>query len=87
MIGIQAMSVIAGLTGNTEDSQNFSSIAHDYITQWQTLGIAHDANPPHSTLSYGQNGTWGKIDDHLNCIRSVLINLILCRAVIQPLCR
>ncbi|KAL1966154.1 hypothetical protein VTN77DRAFT_4706 [Rasamsonia byssochlamydoides] len=59
MIGIQAMSVIAGLTGNVEDSKNFSSIAHSYITQWQTLGVAHDANPPHSTLSYGQNATWG----------------------------
>ncbi|KKA18490.1 glutaminase, partial [Rasamsonia emersonii CBS 393.64] len=59
MIGIEAMSVIAGLTGNHDDSQNFSSIAHDYITKWQTLGIAHDANPPHSTLAYGQNDTWG----------------------------
>ncbi|TKA81082.1 hypothetical protein B0A55_02543 [Friedmanniomyces simplex] len=59
MIGIQAMAVIANMTGHASDGANFSSIAADYITQWQTLGVAHDANPPHTTLAYGMNDTHG----------------------------
>jgi len=59
IIGIEAMSRIADLTGHTAEAQNWTNIAHSYITQWQTLGIAHDANPPHTTLSYGQNETHG----------------------------
>ena len=59
MIGIQAMAKIASLTGNASDSTNYINISHDYITQWQTFGIAHDDNPPHSTLAYGQNETHG----------------------------
>lgn len=54
------MGVIANLTGNTADATNYTNIAHDYITQWQTLGIAHDANPPHTTLNYGANDTFSK---------------------------
>lgn len=60
MIGIQAMSVIANLTGHSDDAANFSSIAHDYISKWQDLGIAKDANPPHTTLSYGDNTSHGQ---------------------------
>lgn len=59
MIGIKAMSVIADVTGNSADHSNYSSIATDYINQWLNLGIAHDANPPHTTLAYGSNNTWG----------------------------
>ena len=60
IIGIGAMAQIASLTGNTADATNYTNIAHDYITQWQDLGIAHDANPPHTTLNYGANDTHGK---------------------------
>lgn len=59
MIGIKAMSVIASATGNSSSASNYSSIASDYITQWQTLGINSAADPPHATLSYGSNDTWG----------------------------
>jgi len=59
IIGIEAMSVIAKMTGNIEDAQNYTSIAHSYIDQWQTLGVAQDATPPHSTLAYGMNDTHG----------------------------
>ncbi|OJJ44210.1 hypothetical protein ASPZODRAFT_18402 [Penicilliopsis zonata CBS 506.65] len=59
MIGIEAMAVIANLTGHTADAKNFTNIAHNYIAQWQVLGVAHDANPPHSTLAYGANDTHG----------------------------
>ncbi|CAG8400235.1 unnamed protein product [Penicillium salamii] len=59
MIGIQAMAVIANKTGHPDDAANFTSIAHDYITQWQELAIAKDANPPHTTLSYGDTDSHG----------------------------
>nr|OQO27148.1 Glutaminase A [Rachicladosporium sp. CCFEE 5018] len=59
IIGIQAMSIISIMTGNAADGANFSSIATSYIAQWQSLGIAQDANPRHTTLSYGQNDTHG----------------------------
>ena len=60
MIGIQAMAVIANETGNTADAANFASIADDYITKWQELAINKDANPPHTTLSYGDSSSHGK---------------------------
>ena len=59
IIGIEAMAVIANLTGNTADATNFTNIAHSYINQWQVLGVAQDANPPHTTLGYGLNDTHG----------------------------
>ncbi|KAJ9205056.1 hypothetical protein DTO164E3_1679 [Paecilomyces variotii] len=59
MIAIKAMSVISSLTGNEADSKNYSSIAQQYINEWETLGVAHDANPPHSTLAYGSNSSYG----------------------------
>ncbi|KAK4692612.1 hypothetical protein P7C71_g4630, partial [Lecanoromycetidae sp. Uapishka_2] len=59
IIGIEAMAVIANLTGNDATGANYTNIAHDYITQWQTLGIASDADPPHTTLAYGMNDTHG----------------------------
>ena len=55
------MAVIANLTGHTADATNYTTIAHDYITQWQSLGIAQDANPPHTTLAYGMNDTHGNL--------------------------
>ncbi|QQK48227.1 Glutaminase GtaA [Penicillium digitatum] len=59
MIGIQAMAVIANQTGHTADAANYSSIAKDYITQWQDLAIAKNANPPRTTLSYGDTASHG----------------------------
>ncbi|KAL1998449.1 hypothetical protein VTN02DRAFT_6160 [Thermoascus thermophilus] len=59
ILAIQAMSVIANLTGHAAAATNYSGLAHDYIGRWQTLGIAHDADPPHATLSYGANDTYG----------------------------
>lgn len=59
IIGIGAMAVIANMTGNTATGANYTSIAQSYITQWQVLGIAHDADPPHTTLAYGMNDTHG----------------------------
>ncbi|KAG9847735.1 DUF1793-domain-containing protein, partial [Aureobasidium melanogenum] len=61
IIGIEAMAMIANLTGHTEDAQNFTSIAHNYITKWQQLGIAKGTNGslPHTTLAYGMPETHG----------------------------
>ena len=53
------MAVIANLTGNTTTGANYTSIAHEYITEWQDLGIARDADPPHTTLAFGMNDTHG----------------------------
>lgn len=59
IIGIAAMAEIAQLTNNTEDAKNFTSVAKDYITQWQTLGINKDASPPHTTFSYNDPDSHG----------------------------
>jgi hypothetical protein len=53
------MAQIANRTGHSDTGANYSSIAHDYIHKWQTLGFALDASLPHATLSYGQNTSWG----------------------------
>jgi hypothetical protein len=60
MIGIEAMATIAHITGNHHDARNYSAIAHDYIDQWQVLGINHAADPPHTTLNYGHDMSWGE---------------------------
>lgn len=76
IIGIKAMSQIANLTGHSTDAQNYSSIAHDYITKWQTYGIAPAtaANLPHTTLSYGSNSSHGML---YNLYADALLNLQL----------
>lgn len=59
------MSVIAGLTGHPDDATNLTNYAHDYIDEWQDLGIASNANPRHTTLSYGSEETHGELStDH-----------------------
>ncbi|KAH8426489.1 glutaminase GtaA [Aspergillus melleus] len=75
IIGIQAMSVIGNLTNDPEAATNNSRIAHDYINRWQTLGIAHDANPPHTTLSYGSNQSHGLLYN-LYADRELKLNLV-----------
>lgn len=62
------MATIANLTGHTADGANYSSIAHSYITQWQTLAIAETSSnfssTSHTTLNYGANDTYGKSIHH-----------------------
>lgn len=59
IIGIQAMSQISSLVGEDADSQNYSSIAHDYIDQWQGLGLNTADDPAHSILNYNNATTHG----------------------------
>lgn len=56
IIGLKAMSKIAELTGN-EDT--FGSTADDYLTKWKGYGINTAADPPHTTLSYGDDASHG----------------------------
>lgn len=60
IIGIEAMATIANLTGHTTDAQNYTSIAHSYITQWQDLAIVKNATTPHTALAYGMVNTHGE---------------------------
>ena len=53
------MAQIANLTGHTDTALNYSSIAHNYTSQWTTLGFNLDANPPHAELSYNNPSSWG----------------------------
>ncbi|KAE8334213.1 hypothetical protein BDV24DRAFT_156993 [Aspergillus arachidicola] len=59
IIGIQAMAVISNRTLHPDDAVNYSRVAKDYILKWQTLSVLRNANPPHTTLSYGANETYG----------------------------
>jgi hypothetical protein len=59
IIGIEAMSQLSSLIGEASDAQNYTTIAHDYIAKWQTLGINFEASPPHAILNYGNASTWG----------------------------
>lgn len=79
IIGIAAMATIANLTGNTDDASNYSSIADNYITQWQTLGIAMDADPPHTTLAYGMNDTYSELSSSESPVNvSELLSMKIC---------
>lgn len=59
IVALEAMSQIATRSGNTNSSQRYSDIAHDYLNFWQEHGINHDANPPHTTLQYDMPDTYG----------------------------
>ena len=58
IIGIEAMAVIANLTGHFDDGANYTNISHSYINQWVDLSAAAGANPPHTTLNYGNDSTY-----------------------------
>ncbi|KAL2836099.1 hypothetical protein BJY01DRAFT_258783 [Aspergillus pseudoustus] len=75
IIGIEAMSVIAELTGHSEDASNLTAYAHDYIGKWQSLGIAHTATQPHTTLSYGSDDSHGLLYN-LYSDRELGLNLV-----------
>ncbi|KAF3014023.1 hypothetical protein E8E14_010344 [Neopestalotiopsis sp. 37M] len=59
IIGLRAMSEIAKLTGHSDDEKTYGDTATSYISQWQNLGINSAANPPHTTLSYGDGDSHG----------------------------
>ncbi|KAI0842595.1 glutaminase A [Hypoxylon sp. FL0890] len=59
IIGLRAMSEIAERTGNTNDTSYYGNTATSYISQWQGFGLNTAANPPHATLSYGDEDSHG----------------------------
>ncbi|KAL2831158.1 hypothetical protein BDW59DRAFT_7533 [Aspergillus cavernicola] len=75
IIGIEAMSVIARMTGNSNDSRSLTNYAHEYIERWTTLGIAHNATQPHMTLSYGSDDSHGLLYN-LYADRELGLNLV-----------
>ncbi|RAH45891.1 glutaminase GtaA [Aspergillus brunneoviolaceus CBS 621.78] len=59
IIGIEAMATISKQTAHSSDASNYTTISHRYIRQWEKIGIAHNAHPAHTTLSYGANNSHG----------------------------
>ncbi|CAO2655195.1 Nn.00g102590.m01.CDS01 [Neocucurbitaria sp. VM-36] len=59
IIGIEAMSQMAKIIGETGDADNYTAIAHDYITKWEELGVNKAADPQHSILNYGNESSYG----------------------------
>ncbi|KAL4757432.1 glutaminase GtaA [Aspergillus foveolatus] len=75
IIGIEAMSVIASLAGDSDDKKNLTNYAHDYIEKWQILGITRNTTYPHTTLSYGSNESHGLLYN-LYADRELRLNLV-----------
>jgi hypothetical protein len=59
IIGLEAMSQMSKIINETGDAQNYTKIAHDYITKWQDLGINKADNPKHTVLNYNNVDTHG----------------------------
>lgn len=59
IIGIEAMAQMSKIINETADAQNYTTIAHDYITKWQNLGVNSGDNPKHSSLNYNNASTHG----------------------------
>ncbi|CAA9959750.1 hypothetical protein PTNB73_02317 [Pyrenophora teres f. teres] len=74
IIGLAAMGEMSRLIGDTNSSQYYTSIAQDYMTKWQTLGINTAAKPPHATLTYNDASTHGLL---YNLYNDALLSLHL----------
>ncbi|KAI5923021.1 hypothetical protein F4810DRAFT_720661 [Camillea tinctor] len=57
IVGLQAMSSIARLAGNTYDALNFSTTAKAYYEQWEYFSV--DPVHKHTTLAYQWRSSWG----------------------------
>jgi hypothetical protein len=74
IIGLEAISQMSRIIGEIADAENYTTIAHDYITRWADLGINKAANPPHAILDYGSAVTHGLL---YNLYNDRLLNLSL----------
>ena len=81
IIGIEAMSVIASLAGDSDDKKNLTNYAHDYIEKWQILGITRNTTYPHTTLSYGSNESHGLCTTQCDSWPVLIVS----RTPVQPL--
>jgi len=57
IVGIRAMGEIASLLGNDAASNNYTTIATDYVERFQPLAYSSDRS--HLTLSYNNDTSWG----------------------------
>ncbi|KAJ5577640.1 uncharacterized protein N7459_006604 [Penicillium hispanicum] len=59
IVGINAMSKLAELTGHESDASYFKDIADKYIAKWEEFGMSRDAT--HAKLAYDWYGSWTTI--------------------------
>ncbi|KAG6880386.1 hypothetical protein C0992_007797 [Termitomyces sp. T32_za158] len=57
IIGIKALSLIAGILGNENKSSLYSEIAARYVDCWQ--GLSTSSTGKHLALNYGNSSSWG----------------------------
>jgi hypothetical protein len=72
IIGLGAMSRIAGFAGNAADEASFLDTAYSYISQW--VGLGEDPTSPCLDLAYADPGTWSL---KYNCFPDRLLGLDL----------
>lgn len=70
IIGLGAMSLIAGFAGNDSDRDSYLNTAFSYISQWVSLG--EDPSNPSLDLAYADSGTWSL---KYNCFPDRLLGL------------
>lgn len=58
IIGLQAASMMANITGRVKESSRYADTAQDWISQWEALAVSKNANPPHTTLNYGAENSY-----------------------------
>ncbi|POR32405.1 Uncharacterized protein TPAR_07390 [Tolypocladium paradoxum] len=59
IIGLEAMSRIADVTGHEDDREKYTEIAHEYLDFWSVHGINSKANPKHTVLQYDNADSYG----------------------------
>jgi hypothetical protein len=78
IIGLGAMSLIAGFAKNAADQASYLNTAFSYISQWVSLG--EDPSNPSLDLAYADPGTWSL---KYNCFPDRLLGLDLVPLGIQ----
>lgn len=58
IIGLQAASMIANMTGHSQAGSDYANTASDWIGQWEQLAVNQNANPPHTVLNYGDEDSF-----------------------------
>ncbi|KAJ5988908.1 hypothetical protein N7481_004118 [Penicillium waksmanii] len=59
IVGINAMSKLAELTGHDSDAKYFKGIADKYVAKWEEYGMSRDKS--HAKLAYDWYGSWTTI--------------------------
>ncbi|KAJ5723387.1 hypothetical protein N7488_001422 [Penicillium malachiteum] len=59
IVGINAMSKLAELTGHDSDASHFKSISDEYIAKWEEFGMSRDGT--HAKVAYDWYGSWTTI--------------------------